>query len=89
MAERGVTVSYETILSWCRKFGGDFARRLRVRRGQLGDTEHLDELYQRIGGRLQYLWRAVDQDGEVLDILLQARRNMAAAIKFFRNLLKG
>ncbi len=57
--------------------------------GQLGDTGHLDELYQRIGGRLQYLWRAVDQDGEVLDILLQARRNMAAAIKFFRNLLKG
>ncbi len=89
MAERGVTVSYETIRSWCRKFGGDYARRLRARQGRLGDTWHLDEVYLRIGGKLQYLWRAVDQDGEVLDILVQTRRNKAAALKFFRKLLKG
>ncbi len=69
MAERGVTVTYETIRAWCYKFGQDYAK-LRARRGQLGDTWHLDEVYLKMGGCLQYLWRAVDQDGRVLDILV-------------------
>ena len=89
MAERGVIISYETIRGWCGKFGSDYARRLRRQRGCGGDTWHLDEVYLRINGRHQYLWRAVDQEGEVLDILVQPRRNKAAAIKFFRKLLKG
>lgn len=60
MAERGVTVTYETIRAWCYKFGQDYAKRIRVQRGQLGDTWHLDEVYLKIGGCLQYLWRAVE-----------------------------
>ena len=71
MAERGVTVTYETIRAWCYKFGQDYAKRIRARRGQLGDRWHLDEVYLKIGGCVQYLWRAVDQDGSVLDILVQ------------------
>jgi putative transposase len=89
MAERGVVVSYETIREWCQKFGQSYAKRLRTRRGQLGDRWHLDEVFLKIQGKLQYLWRAVDQDGEVLDILVQSRRNKRAAKKFFRKLLKG
>ena len=89
MAERGVVVSYETIREWCQKFGQAYAKRLRIRRGRLGDRWHLDEVFLRINGRLQYLWRAVDQDGEVLDILVQPRRSRQAAKKFFRKLLKG
>ena len=81
--------SYETIREWCNKFGQPYAKRLRARRGRLGDRWHLDEVFLRINGRLQYLWRAVDQDGEVLDILVQPRRNKQAAKKFFRKLLKG
>ena len=89
MAERGVVVSYETIREWCQKFGQSYAKRLRTRRGHLGDRWHLDEVFLKIQGKLQYLWRAVDQDGEVLDILVQSRRNKRAAKKFFRKLLKG
>ncbi len=89
MAYRGVIVSYESIRAWCNKFGQEYARRLRRRRGCGGDTWHLDEVYLRINGRLQVLWRAVDQEGDVLDILVQPRRNKAAAIRFFRKLLKG
>jgi putative transposase len=63
MAERGVIVTYETIRAWCYKFGKDYAKRIRARRGRLGDTWHLDEVYLKIDGRLRYLWRAVDQDG--------------------------
>src|ERR1700674_4578920 len=88
MAERGVVVSYETIREWCQKFEQAYAKCLRIRRGRLGDRWHLDEVFLRINGRLQYLWRAVDQDGEVLDILVQPRRNKWAAKKFFRKLLK-
>ena len=66
ISERGVTVTYETIRAWCYKFGQDYAKRLRARRGQLGDTWHLDEICLKIDGRLPYLWRAVDQDGSVL-----------------------
>ena len=84
-----VAVSYETIRNWCSKFGGEYARRLRKQQGSAGDTWYLDEVYLRIGGKLQYLWRAVDQEGNVIDILVQARRNKAAALKFFRKFLKG
>jgi putative transposase len=89
MAERGVTVTYESIRAWCYKFGRDYAKRIRARRGQLGDTWHLDEVCVKIDGRLQYLWRAVDQDGSVLDILVQARRDKRAAARFFMKLLRG
>jgi len=88
MAERGVVVTYETIRTWCYKFGQDYAKRIRARRGQLGDTWHLDEVYLKIGGGLQYLWRAVDQDGSILDILVQPRRDKKAAARFFKKLLR-
>ena len=79
LAERGIVVSHESIRQWCLKFGRDFARKLRRRRPQPGDTWHLDEVYLRINGALHYLWRAVDQHGVVLDILVQGRRNASAA----------
>ena len=88
LAQRGVTVTYETIRQWCQRFGPVYARRLRRRRGRLGDTWHLDEVFVTIQGRQQYLWRAVDEDGDVLDILLQSHRNRRAAVRFFRTLLK-
>ena len=71
MAERGVTVSYESVREGCLKFGRMYTKRIRSGRGRLGDRWHLDEVLLRIKGKLQYLWRAVDQDGEVLDILVQ------------------
>ena len=89
LAQRGVTVTYETIRHWCQTFGPAYARRLRHRRGRLGDTWYLDELFVNIRGRRQYLWRAVDQDGDVMDILVQSRRDRHAAARFFRKLLKG
>ena len=89
LAERGITVSYETIRHWCRKFGAEYARTLKRRQGRLGDTWHLDELFVNIRGQRQYLWRAVDQDGDVIDILVQPRRDRRAAERFFRRLLKG
>jgi putative transposase len=89
MAERGVIVTYETIRAWCYKFGKDYAKRIRARRGRLGDTWHLDEVYLKIDGRLRYLWRAVDQDGSVLDILVQPHRDKKAAARFFKKLLRG
>jgi putative transposase len=89
LAERGVIVSYETIRQWSRKFGAQYARKLRRRQGRLGDTWHLDELFVTIQGRRQYLWRAVDQDGDVIDILVQPRRDRRAAKRFFRKLLKA
>jgi putative transposase len=64
LAERGITVSYEAVRRWCRKFGADYARRLKKRQGRLGDSWHLHELFVRINGQQQYLWRAVDQDGD-------------------------
>ncbi len=81
MAARGVVLTYETVRQWCRKFGQHSAKQLRRRRAQTGDKWHLDEVFLKINGRLHYLWRAVDQDGNVLDILLQSRRNKAAAKK--------
>ncbi len=89
LAERGITVAYETIRQWCLTFGLEYARRLRSRRGRMGDTWYLDAVFVRIQERLQYLWRAVDEDGDVIDILVQSRRNRRAAIRFFRTLLKG
>ena len=89
LAERGVTVSFETIRRWCLKFGRDYAKRLKRRQGQLGDTWFLDEVFVTINGQRQYLWRAVDQDGDMIDILVQSRRNRRAAERFFRKLLKS
>ena len=88
LAQRGITVSYESIRHWCGTFGSAYARRLRRRPGTVGDTWHLDELFVTIRGQRQYLWRAVDQDGEVIDILLQPRRDRHAAARFLRRLLK-
>ena len=87
LAQRGVTVTYETIRQWCQRFGPVYARRLRRRRGRMGDTWHLDEVFVTIQGRRQSLWRAVDEDGDVLDILVQSHRNRRAAVRFFRTLL--
>ena len=89
LAQRGIVVSYETIRQWCEKFGPGYAARLKRRQGRIGDTWHLDEVFVTIRGRRQYLWRAVDQDGDLIDILVQPRRNRRAAEKFFRKLLKG
>jgi putative transposase len=88
LAMRGVALSYETVREWCLKFGQTYANNLRRRQPRAGDRWHLDEVFLKINGRVQYLWRAVDQDGEVLDILVQSQRNKKAAKKFFRKLLK-
>ncbi len=89
LAERGITVSYEAIRQWCLKFGPRYARSLRRRQGRLGDTWHLDELFVSIRGRRHYLWRAVDQDGDVIGVFLQPRRDRFAAERFLRRLLQG
>ena len=89
MLARGVVVSYETIRAWCAKFGQAYANQLRRRRPRPGDKWHLDEVFVKINGAQRYLWRAVDQHGNVLDVLVQSRRNALAAKKFFRKLLKG
>ena len=89
LAKRGVLVSYESIRQWCRKFGPEYARRLRRHQGQLGDIWHLDEVFVKIRGERHYLWRAVDQDGDVIDILVQRYRNARSAKRFFRKLLRG
>jgi putative transposase len=89
MASRGVSLTYETVREWSLKFGQTYANGLRRKSPRPGDQWHLDEVFLRINGRLHYLWRAVDQDGDVLDILVQRRRDKKAAKKFFRKLLKG
>ena len=89
LAERGVIVSYESVRRWCMTFGLDYARVLRKRQGRLGDTWHMDEVFITINGQRHYLWRAVDQDGDVIDILVQSRKDKQAAKRFFRKLLKG
>jgi|SRR5882724_6201212 len=86
---RGILVTYEAIRQWCQTFGQAPANHLRHRRPQPGDTWHLDEVFLTIRGTRHYLWRAVGQNGNVLDILVQRRRNTTAAKKFFRKLLKG
>ena len=88
LAERRVLVSHETIRHWCLKFGPQYARSIRRKQGRLGDIWHVDELFVRLQGRQVYLWRAVDQDGDVLDILVTRRRDKRAAKHFFRKVLK-
>ena len=89
LAERGIIVSHETIRQWCGKFGPDYARRLKRRQGRLGDTWFLDEVFVAITGQRQSLWRAVDQDGNLIDLLVQPRRDGRAARRFFRKRLKS
>ena len=86
---RGGTVTYEAIRKWCCSFGQPYANQLRRRRPRPGDTWQRDEAFLPIRVAQHYLWRAVDQDGNVLDILVQRRRDQKAAQKFFRKLLKG
>jgi putative transposase len=88
LARRGVEVSYETIRQWCLKFGQAYTNALRRRRPRPGGKWHLDEVVLKIKGKLCYLWRAVDQTGVVLDILVQSRRNTKATARFFKKLLK-
>ena len=89
LAARGITLTYESIRQWCLKFGQPFAKEIRHRQQCPGDTWFLDEAFVAIGGQRHYLWRAVDQDGDVLDILVQRHRDKRAAKRFFRKLLKG
>jgi putative transposase len=88
LAERGIAVSYEAIRLWCGKFGPEFARRLRRKHHGYGDTFYIDEVFVKIQGEQHYLWRAVDQDGEVVDVFLQARRDGNAAKRFFKRLIR-
>ncbi len=88
LAERGITVTYETIRRWCIKFGAKYANRLRRRHRGYGDTFYIDEVFVKINGKQHYLWRAVDQDGEVVDVYLQAKRDGATAQRFFKRLLR-
>ena len=88
LAERGIDVSYETIRRWILKFGPAIAAKVRSRRVQPSEAWHLDEVFVRIRGKQVYLWRAVDDEGEVLEVLAQPRRNKRAALKLMRKLLK-
>src|SRR5437667_1181591 len=89
LAERGIVVSHETIRQWCTKFGVAFAAGLRRRRGRAAAKWHLDEVALKIRGKRHWLWRAVDQHGVVLDILVQERRDQVAAERFLRRVLDG
>lgn len=90
LAERGITVSRESIRLWCIKFGLKYARRLRRNHQGYGDTFFIDEVFVKINGKQHYLWRAVDQDGEVVDVVyLQSRRDGRAAQRFFKRLLRS
>jgi putative transposase len=89
LAQRGITVSHESIRLWCIKFGPKYARRLKRKHQGYGDTFYIDEVFVKINGKQHYLWRAVDQDGEVVDVFLQARRDGAAAKRFFRRLIRN
>jgi putative transposase len=89
LAERGIIVSHGATRPWCTKFGPSYAAGLRRRRARPGDTWHLDELLLKIRGKRHWLWRAVDQDGVVLDILVQERRDQAAAERFLRQVLRS
>ncbi len=89
LAQRGIVVTYESVRQWCLKFGQTYANELRRRRPSCGDKWHLDEVVLSIRGKKHFLWRAVDQQGNVLDILVQSRRDKKGAKRFFRKLLKG
>jgi putative transposase len=88
LAERGVSVSYESIRLWCNKFGSKYARQLRRKHQRYGDTFFIDEVFAKIQGKQYYLWRAVDQDGEVVDVFLQKRGDGKAAKCLFKWLLR-
>ena len=88
LAERGLEVSYESIRYWVLKFGKQYAHRINQRRPRPNCRWHLDEVFIRINGKQVYLWRAVDDEGEVLEVLVQSRRNKKAALKLIRKLLK-
>jgi transposase-like protein len=88
LAERGIAISYETVRRWVNHFGPSIATELRKRRPRPHAVWHLDEVYLKIDGRMAYLWRAVDAEGEVLDVLVQSKRNKHAALKLMRKLLK-
>ena len=89
MLYRGIEVTYEAIRLWCHKFAQSYANQIRRQRPKAADKWHLDEMVIKIKGKQYYLWRAVDKNGQVIDILMQSRRNTAAATKFFRKLLKS
>jgi putative transposase len=89
LAERGIDVSYETVRCWANKFGPAIAANIRRARGQADSVWHLDEMVVRIGGKRMFIWRAIDKEGEVLDVLVQKRRNKSAALKLLRKLLKN
>ena len=89
LSERGIIVSYEAIRFWCLKFGPGYGRSIQKKQSRLGDIWHVDELFLKINGQQVYLWRAVEQDGDVLDLLVTKRRNKRAAKRFFRKVLKG
>ena len=89
LAQRGIAVSREAIRLWCIKFGAIYTRRLKRKHRGYGDTFYIDEVFVKINGIQHYLWRAVDQDGEVVDVFLQARRDGAAAKRFFKRLLRS
>jgi|TARA_B110001454_G_scaffold105436_1_gene99231 putative transposase len=88
LAQRGIIVTHESIRLWCNKFGSKYAARLRKRHQGYGDTFFIDEVFIKIQGKQHYLWRAVDQDGEVVDVFLQKRRDAKAAKRFFKRMLK-
>ena len=88
MLYRGIEVTYESIREWCQKFGQQYANQLRRKRPYIADKWHLDEVVVTIKGQQYYLWRAVDAEGNVLDVLLQRQRDTKAAERFFRKLLK-
>ena len=89
LAERGVDVSYESIRLWCNRFGPEYAKRLKRKHQGYGDTFFIDEVFVKINGKQHNLWRAVDQDGEVVDVYLQAKRDGTTAKRFFKRVLKS
>ena len=88
LAQRGIIVSYESIRLWCIKFGQRYARRLKRGHTGYGDTFYIDEVFVKINGKQHYLWRAIDQEGEVIDVFLQSCRDGSAAKRFFKRLLR-
>ena len=89
LLERGVSVTYESVRNWCDRFGAQFARRAKAARGKPGSTWHLDEVFLKLRGEPYVLWRAVDEHGTELDVLLQTRRDKAAAKRFFKRVLRS
>ena len=89
LSQRGIKVSYESIRLWCIKFGALYTKRLKRKHRGYGDTFYIDEVFVKVNGKQHYLWRAVDQDGEVVDVYLQAKRDAATAKRFFKRLIRN